>query len=522
MGDIILNKTTLYVKEEVTEGTYVAPASGADAVSALEDGANDFIIPVKEALERTNLNASLDKDASRTGIKSANGSIGFELKAGDSEAAPGYSPFVKSAMGEEVAAAAAETIGTDIEQIDTITFLAKASHAASEFFVIYAADGTAFACMLDTTGADAEPVVAAWTDIDAGKKATADISGATTDDEVAAIVKTSLDTITDIEDDITITITDEVITLTQVSEGETSVPVSYLVDGTAGNVVVAQTRAGILNTTTQAFCTTTNFSVGDIVVFKDSSGNIKHVAPITVKTSTSITVLVAYSAALSTLSTVKRVLQYNVADSGHKSLSITSYKTSNDTNHIEEYAAGAKVTTMAIENFSTGQQPTISFSYEAMSFSRAVDDPSYTPSYDTSLPVVALCVKLYQDTTSIEMNELSLSLENTLGFKTTVTDCNGRVGSRVTGRSITGSIMPYKSDTAITNYTRWLNDTTFSLFGWAYNPDSSNEMTEIVAFYLPSCQFTEITQADLDGLVQENLPFAARANAAGAFRLAFC
>ena len=177
---------------------------------------------------------------------------------------------------------------------------------------------------------------------------------------------------------------------------------------------------------------------------------------------------------------------YETADSGHPSFSITRYITSDDTNHVEDYAAGCKVTSMSIENFVTGQQPTVSFGYEGLSYTRADSDPSYGTTFDSSLPVIALSAYIYQDGTAIQVNEMTLSLENTLGFKTTTCNANGRVGARVTNRTISGTILPYKQDDSIADYTKWLNDTTFSLFGYAYNPDSSGNLTEVCAFYLPN------------------------------------
>ena len=390
--DGILEKTTLFLEEEETEGTYVAPSAAASAVSVLKSGVNELIVPSKEVLERENTNASLDDAASRTGIKSVSGTLPLEFKAGDSEAVPEYGICVESALGDTSAASSDLSTGAD--------------HTTS-----------------------------------------------------------------------------------------------------------------VIN-----MASTTGLAIGDIVAVKDASGNIIHVSPISaLTTNTSITLLVADSAAFADTVTVKKMVDYKTADSGHPSFSATKYETGSDSDYIETYGAGCKITTMAIENFVTGQMPTISFSFEGMSFSESASSPSYSPTYDDSLPVVALGACIYQDGTSLSMSEFSLSLENTLGYKTTTCSSNGRVGSRVTNRSITGSLMPYKQDDSVAQYTNWLNDATFSIFGYAYNPDSSGNLTEVVAFYLPSVQITERSQSDNEGLLQESLTYTARKHATlPTLRIAYC
>lgn len=528
MSEGILNKTTLYVVKEVEEGTYLEPQSGSDAISAQEDGSNDFIIPTKEILERSNLNANIIKGLSRSGKKSASGTISVELKAGDNAGAPEYSPLVESALGSKIDAETAVDIPVNSNQVNHIEFDTKDNHLVSEFIVLQAVDGTKFGVMLDKTGTDAEPEVSAWTSISVGNTVTADISADTTAIEVATTVTTALNTITDIELKLTIAQEDDegltgTIIITQVAQGQAINPISYKVDGTvADKVTLTTATAGVLNTTTVLFCDTTDLNIGDIVVMKNSTDKILHVSPITSKDTTKITILVPFSGTVTHLTSVKKVLQYVVANSGHPSFSVTSYITSSDTNHVRTYVKGAKTTSMSLEDFSTGQQPKLSFGYEALGFDRDLESPDYTPVYDASMPIIALCVKVFKDSTLMESNELSISLENTLGFRDSITSCNGRTKSFVTAMNITGHITPYKEDDSIVNYEAWLNDTPFSLFGWAFNPDSDGNPEEIVAFYLPKCQFTEIAQSDIDGLLQDNMPFSAKDDTNGAFRIAFC
>lgn len=264
-------------------------------------------------------------------------------------------------------------------------------------------------------------------------------------------------------------------------------------------------------TTVITFADTSDFEVGDIVLVEEAGDY--HVSPVvTVTTDTSIELLVAGASAFSDNVDVRPLHKWKAADSGHPSLSITKYVE----NAVREYSAGSKVTSLALENWTTGQQPTLNFSTEGLSFDRSLTAPSYTPSYDDSKPIIALQACIYIDGTVLGVNELSWSLENTLGFRTTTCSENGRTASRVTASSLTGSLNPYKQDDDISNYTKWLNDTEFSLFGYGYNPTStSGEFEEIVAFYFPKCQFTEISESDQDGLLQDSLSFKVNKDADG-------
>jgi hypothetical protein len=384
MADVINKNTGVAIEIEVTEGTYVAPSAASSFISPLEDGINEITIQAKEVLERTNVTANLDKEAGRGGIKSCNGTIPIEFKAGDSLAVPEYGVLLQSALG------------------------------ATDAGVSAAASGTG---------------------------------------------------------------------------------------NTASSIKFANTSA---------------YTAGDIVKINESGKH--HVSPISsVVTNTSIELLVAIpTGAPSDNVTVTKLVDYRTADSGHPSFSLTKYNTGSDieTSATTETAAGCKVGTFSIDAWTTGQYITSSFAYEGLSYTRVVGTSSYTPSYDTSKPVVALSACIYKDGTSIPMDAFTLSLENTLTFKTSTCSENGRVASRVSARNITGSVTPYKADNSVAEFTTWNNDTTFSIFGYAYNPTAvSGEFEEIVAFYVPVAQYGELTQSDKDGLAQNSITFSGRNHA---------
>lgn len=96
MAYVSKNTATVYVTEEVTEGTAVAPSAG-DFVSI-----NDAfeINGEKELVERNNLSSSLIKELPRTGIKTATVSLPVEAKANVVEGvAPEAGSLFKAALG---------------------------------------------------------------------------------------------------------------------------------------------------------------------------------------------------------------------------------------------------------------------------------------------------------------------------------------------------------------------------------------------------------------------------------------
>jgi hypothetical protein len=256
-------------------------------------------------------------------------------------------------------------------------------------------------------------------------------------------------------------------------------------------------------------------SVGDIILVKQAGAY--HVSPVTAKSTgtgtATITMLVAHpSGDCDDSVTIEKFTTYTVANSGHPSLSITKYVDS----AVREYAVGARVNSMSLENFSTGQIPSLNFGFEGLDFNRSLTAPSYSPAYDSALPPIVLDARLYMDGTSIDVNEVSFSLENTVSYATSIASENGRTSGRATQRNITGSFNPYKQDDSISNYTKFLNNTPFSLFAYAMVPTSTaGEFGQVVAFYMPNCLITELGEADQDGLLQETVSFTASRGAAG-------
>lgn len=257
------------------------------------------------------------------------------------------------------------------------------------------------------------------------------------------------------------------------------------------------------------------FAVGDIVLVKEAGAF--HVSPITIvvttATAATITLLVPKpTGSFSASVTIGKFTTYTVAEAGHPTLSITKFLDS----AIRETAIGCRVNKMGLENFSTGKIPTLSFGFDGLDFGRSLTAPSFTPAYDSALPPIVLDGRAYMDGAAITINELAFSMENTVGFSTSIAAANGKVASRVTSRKITGTFNPYQDTASITNFTKFTANTEFSLFAYAKNDSgTTGQFQNIVAVYMPKCLITELGQADADGLVQESISFQASRGATG-------
>ena len=257
-----------------------------------------------------------------------------------------------------------------------------------------------------------------------------------------------------------------------------------------------------------------DFAVGDIVLVKEAGAF--HVSPVTAVDTTAsaanIDLLVAASGAFTDNVVIAKFTTYVTAESGHPTLSISKYL---ESARLEQ-ATGCRVTSMALENFTTGQLPSFNYAFEGLDWDCSLTAPPFTPDYDDSLPPLVLSACLYKDGTQLDVNDFSFSMENTLGFITSTCAANGRLASRVTERNITGSFNPYKEDDSCEHWDDFKDGTEFSLFAFAFNPTSTTgEYEQVVAVYMPKCIITEVTEADLDGVLQNELSFTAARGADG-------
>jgi hypothetical protein len=258
-----------------------------------------------------------------------------------------------------------------------------------------------------------------------------------------------------------------------------------------------------------------SLSVGDIIVVKESG--LHWPCAITAKTSGAGTATITISPAkpsgsFSNSVVLSKSKMYYTANSGHPPFSVSVWPA----NETLMKAIGCRVTSMSLDNFSTGQVASLSFGYEGLDYDEANGSASHTPSYDTGLPPIILDACIYQDGVEIKVNKLSFSLENTLGKLTDT--CDGNISSRLTARKVTGSFNPYKDDTSVANFTLFNTNAPFSLFLSAYNPSNTSgeiSMGSCVGIYFPNCVITERGVGDLDGILTEEITFQATRGTSG-------
>lgn len=271
------------------------------------------------------------------------------------------------------------------------------------------------------------------------------------------------------------------------------------------------TDAGGPHTTSRIYlldADASEYNVGDIVTV-EVSGDF-HTSPVTAVSNTPgdvyIDLLVPAANPFTDGDVIKALTTYTVAESGQSTLSISKYIES----AVLEQATGCRVNSMALENWTTGQLASWNFGFEGLDFDRSVTAAPHTPDYDDALPPIILQACLYQDSTQIDVNEVSFTIENTVGFATSTCQASGRLSSRISERTISGSFNPYKEDDNLGQFTNFNGNTEYSLFGFAFNPDAtSGEYSNVCSFYLPFCISTELAEADQDGLLQEETSFSA-------------
>lgn len=98
MNFVIKGRSSIFLKEEITEGTYQAPTSANDAVEVLEDFSGFEY--TRETIERNVLSSTIESEAPRAGLPDVSGTLPTELKAAaNAGAAPRADVLYKSLLG---------------------------------------------------------------------------------------------------------------------------------------------------------------------------------------------------------------------------------------------------------------------------------------------------------------------------------------------------------------------------------------------------------------------------------------
>ena len=314
-----------------------------------------------------------------------------------------------------------------------------------------------------------------------------------------------------------------------------SMPVEWKAHGTAGTEpeydlllrsglsgrrqIASQVTTKATGNTTQVLqiedADISNFNVNDIILVREAGAFF--VSPITAVDTTAsaanITLLRTAGSAFSASVVIEKVTNYYGANSGHKYLTATAFYEDN----VKEQAIGCLVNSVALENFSVGQIPSLNFSMEGIGYSRTVSGASgLTAEYDSALPPIALEACVYLDGTVIAVSDVAFSIENTIGQVTSTCDSNGILLTRVTERAVSGSLTPYFLSDDVSLYTKFDQNTEFSLFGYAkIDTGTTGEFKDVVAFYIPKAIITEDAKGDQDGIVTEPISFQAGVDSTG-------
>lgn len=303
-----------------------------------------------------------------------------------------------------------------------------------------------------------------------------------------------------------------------------TLPIEFRAQGTEGGVpqydVILRSALGsrrklVNRITTGSSHTTTTLNIasadtifqkGDFIVILEAGAH--HRAFVTSVASGSINFLPAADSAPSDSVELAKSVTYSPANVDHPTFTKSVYWG----NEIREQAIGSRVTTLSVENFTTGQIPNLSFAHEGLSFDEIDGAAPFTPSFDAGLPPLALNVALFQDGVCVDANEFALSIENTVAFLTSVKSADGRINSRVNERTVSGSFNPYKDDTSVANFTKFDQNSLFEIIVTAGNNSSTTgefDLGSNIGIYLPQCILTEKTVGDADGVLLENLSFSA-------------
>lgn len=181
---------------------------------------------------------------SNTGVKVENAK-GYCIEIDVTVATAAAKTFITGAKETTTVLCVADT---GVKEIQTLTFPAFASITDRDYIIVEDTLGGKWAVYADKTGSSAAPTGALYTAIPAANKTKADISGATTAAQVAAIFETSFDGLTGftakiITDD---TAADGTMTFTQTKVGPVVNPVPKNLDDTgAGTLSGVQTTGGV-------------------------------------------------------------------------------------------------------------------------------------------------------------------------------------------------------------------------------------------------------------------------------------
>ncbi len=178
---------------------------------------------------------------------------------------------------------------------------------------------------------------------------------------------------------------------------------------------------------------------------------------------------------------------------------------------ILESVSGLKTISASLDNWAANKTPNISFSVEGLNATREVASPTIFADFsnDAKVPVLQnACAFIGQ--TEIDYSELGLSMENTKADLLSACSPSGKIGTRKTAFSVSGSINPYMSSENVDRWNSFESGQVTSLFVYAHNPTATaGEFNQIVAIWIPNMKITNMPSADSDGVLLDAIEFKA-------------
>lgn len=260
------------------------------------------------------------------------------------------------------------------------------------------------------------------------------------------------------------------------------------------------------HTTTQInFVDASNFNVGDIVLVREAGAY--EVRPISAVVGNSIYFPIPLeNGAPSDGVVIDKVTMY-YHDSPAPTFSATHYLGGK----IEEQIEGLRAVSASLENWTTAGVGTWTFNLEGLELTRSVNTPAFSPSFvNDALPPVLLNACIWLNNDKLQYNEFGLSIENTKAELLSACSSSGKISSRFTNLSVTGTINPYMDDANVDRFDSFNNNDSVFLFGYAFNPSGvAGEFQDVVAFWMPQVKITSIPTADQDGILTDAIAFKA-------------
>jgi hypothetical protein len=194
-------------------------------------------------------------------------------------------------------------------------------------------------------------------------------------------------------------------------------------------------------------------------------------------------------------------------DKESPSFSVTHYAGG----EIKEKISGVKSISASLEGWTANETPSFSFSVEGVDLAKEVAQPTLSPDFanDAQVPVIMhACAWLGEE--EIDYTELGLSIENTKADLISACSPSGKIGTRKTAFTVSGSINPYMKDDNLDRWNKFEQNQITSLFTYAFNPTTTDgEFNQVVAIWIPNLKITNMPAGDTDGVLMDNIEFKA-------------